>query len=1576
MRLSDMEKKGEEDDNSKMETPDYGVMYWKHLLKDVKSSSNEVYAMCLSTSNLSACKEMILNYQQLTYDFLILLEHLENKEQGHVCGEPNRTKILTSRKEGVKIEMGINESHKRLKVTECSTQTEHHLHSEKSQVGVNVLAPVFVPSYPLDGEEPRKGCPHSQHDVSEESMTSCLSPYLRSSPGLLSSPFTEASFSDYHPRSLWHLPSPQSYTQFQHYHVGSNFIPGAPLPFPPMSGVLPSHYPPTNIYSSNMHSYPAACHYNNSYQNQNLLPSYQPNNNLYEEKQNESTKCITLKTNIRNSRHKTIGENIKIKKPVNNLLSTLTNDKKLSNVNLDSIDNLKEDTIKRSSVQSGFNKQMALSEQTPNTCTNMSPTKVINSQERNSSDMLSNSLKTKEANNVQIFELTEAEHQKQFPELRADNSLLKKHRNKFPKVKYQKKNIYSFDDFTSYVCQNLENQQWFLDSTQNAHINGKTPPVPPLPPPPRHNIMPRNKTRSVVAEKNRMNSNGSSGPRFMRENCPPRFRKSMHFKREGGRRNNHENTRLRKEENGNKSRIQNYWQQNHWGSKKKFQADTMEDGWQTVRYKTRDYTLMYSPSVNSQVIEPVHDEEAVQKHKELNDEMERISSNTDDLNNPKDLVSNGIVNNLNDSLVKDCAQTSDENDFHEANKANPDMTAVDKDFDKAVQMQINDPMKPNKNEEDMNSSKILKEIDNFNHPGPSLFDSTAADLSLNLDLSALNYQDKMLEGYSEEEHSESTDTNSPGQLVFSENNAKDMYSEFMEYLSCITWAAQMDEIEHFATLLSVDSPHSFIDSYSSPSIEHFEEFLLCNADRALEFRSEIANKHKRLKDTEEKQQQAYEKRQQLLQCKTAKVREFVQKVEEVRASKYKLALQMKSQIDQKLKKAEENRKLHLSIIKRKAHDEEEKLKEIAFINELEAQNRRHDSLVLRQEHEERIQYIIEERQRKVEEKAAKDAAVEERRRVIEAERQAKLQEMSEKRKKKEEIIDRKQQEKEKERQEIAREKAREREERLLARQAAQLANAEELQKRIQQKQEESARRHEENIELIRQKALEVGLHKTAEDTLTSASLKTEDQKDTGESHHYSYNELIPTFKKRCKKIRLRMTARGTHFVQSIEFAKPERNCKTSHELNELDVLVCSTFNDKSFGLINQRLMSLHEVLKQEASNSTHVFSYCKGFLVCSDLIKKGLEVADQTKNSSGLVKSLQTLIVLLDIVCKQDFQCLRYLMCSNDIALFLDLLQLSFMKQKLKKKRDEWILLARMLANFILQLFNDIKKCQEADPVVYSEFANRIPDLVSYFICSGIVHNIIDLLRVVVIDGLDQMNSLVAPSIYMFSVLLDKQFYSNDLRTLLKATDCLETVYLLCESLQKMSATNAKYLPGCAHPIITMLLKFAIIDITLFQEILGAEGMALQIRSIASIIMTFCNKNPHPESLILVMIQLIGYFSIGNPKNQAVLQSGQQPTVLQLLVSLPFKYFCSDCYMVYLFPTLLACTHENPVNKAIVESELSYSTLEKFGSSQEPGVSKLLDLFYGRNVESKSTRKRGKKSRKNSADEQIPKDIL
>lgn len=66
----------------------------------------------------------------------------------------------------------------------------------------------------------------------------------------------------------------------------------------------------------------------------------------------------------------------------------------------------------------------------------------------------------------------------------------------------------------------------------------------------------------------------------------------------------------------------------------------------------------------------------------------------------------------------------------------------------------------------------------------------------------------------------------------------------------------------------------------------------------------------------------------------------------MKAMQATLAEERRRSLDQKLKRAEVNRNLHLKNIQDKAHDEAKKLKEIAFINELEAQNKRHDFLAL------------------------------------------------------------------------------------------------------------------------------------------------------------------------------------------------------------------------------------------------------------------------------------------------------------------------------------------------------------------------------------------------------------------------------------------------------------------------------------------------------------------------------------------------------------------------------------------------------------------------------------------------------
>ncbi|XP_012144085.1 short spindle 3 isoform X2 [Megachile rotundata] len=256
--------------------------------------------------------------------------------------------------------------------------------------------------------------------------------------------------------------------------------------------------------------------------------------------------------------------------------------------------------------------------------------------------------------------------------------------------------------------------------------------------------------------------------------------------------------------------------------------------------------------------------------------------------------------------------------------------------------------------------------------------------------------------------------------------------------------------------------------------------------RALELHQKLSSPSRKrslpetLRRYHAKQACAQHKRQKLLMEKSQRLRELLNKVKDVKSAKNQLIEDKRIRMEMKLKKAEENRTQHLLEIVRKAHDEDSKLKEIAFINELEAQNKRHDFMALCQEQEERLQGIQEERQRRQEEKAAKEAAAEERRRALEAERQLRIQKMKQARREREERVGKMQLEREKERQEIAREKARDREERLSALHAAQLANQEELQKKIAQKQQESARRHVENIEHIRQRAVESSILRSEE----------------------------------------------------------------------------------------------------------------------------------------------------------------------------------------------------------------------------------------------------------------------------------------------------------------------------------------------------------------------------------------------------------------------------------------------------------------------------------------------------------------
>lgn len=134
---------------------------------------------------------------------------------------------------------------------------------------------------------------------------------------------------------------------------------------------------------------------------------------------------------------------------------------------------------------------------------------------------------------------------------------------------------------------------------------------------------------------------------------------------------------------------------------------------------------------------------------------------------------------------------------------------------------------------------------------------------------------------------------------------------------------------------------------------------------------------------------------------------------------------------------------------------------------------RHDLLARHQDHEQRIQSLQEERLKRSKEKAAKEAAAEERRRLADDERQNRLREMAEKKRLRYDQIEVQKTEHERDRLHAAKEKQRQHKERIADIKAAEYAESEKLKQKIQQKIVESSRRHEESLELVKQKAVEL-----------------------------------------------------------------------------------------------------------------------------------------------------------------------------------------------------------------------------------------------------------------------------------------------------------------------------------------------------------------------------------------------------------------------------------------------------------------------------------------------------------------------
>ncbi|KAJ0171662.1 hypothetical protein K1T71_012425 [Dendrolimus kikuchii] len=314
---------------------------------------------------------------------------------------------------------------------------------------------------------------------------------------------------------------------------------------------------------------------------------------------------------------------------------------------------------------------------------------------------------------------------------------------------------------------------------------------------------------------------------------------------------------------------------------------------------------------------------------------------------------------------------------------------------------------------------------------------------------------------------ETDDTETDAEILCEDSNTGER-CQSPESLSCLTSSLE----DQYETALAGMSWAERVDTLVA-----LEALVARDPGRAQQLHAKLSQGIKRrgsfqdaLRRLQAKQARAERQRLEYRTERAKKIHQLLARVEEVKVAKNQLIEEKRIRMERRLQKAAENRDQHLKDIVRKAHDEEEKLREIAFIKQLEAENRRHEFLDQCKSQNTRLRQMRRERLTKLEQKAAREAAVGARRQAIEAARKLHVETLLEKRKERDARVEELKEQKKQERDDAAREKAEGVKSRLSALALAAELEAVALRSRIRHKQDASQLRLESHLQAIREKA--------------------------------------------------------------------------------------------------------------------------------------------------------------------------------------------------------------------------------------------------------------------------------------------------------------------------------------------------------------------------------------------------------------------------------------------------------------------------------------------------------------------------
>ncbi|KAH8377807.1 hypothetical protein KR093_007233, partial [Drosophila rubida] len=742
-----------------------------------------------------------------------------------------------------------------------------------------------------------------------------------------------------------------------------------------------------------------------------------------------------------------------------------------------------------------------------------------------------------------------------------------------------------------------------------------------------------------------------------------------------------------------------------------------------------------------------------------------------------------------------------------------------------------------------------------------------------------------------------------------------------------------------------------------------QAYVARHPGRAQELHQKLSSPSRRrslqetLKKYQAKQARAQQKRALLQQEKAAKLQQLFVRVEDVKTAKKQLIEDKRQKMEGRLQRAAENRVLYLRQIIEKAHDEDKKLKEINFIKNIEAQNKRLDLLESCKETEGRLQDLEQERQKRVEEKAAKEAAVERRRQALEKERLLKLEKMNETRLEKEQRIGKMQEQKERQRQALAREKARDREERLLALQVQQQQTAEELQRKIQQKQLESARRHEENIEHIRQRALELTMPSTRQQDEARGDLEDEEELFNGNATSTTNEdcdlsstlselggvngnrEHSRSYKKKMKKLKQRMSQGASEYLATLETLP--LHLKRDSSVPKLLNLVIKGGGAQG---LDRTLGNLLRLIPKAQIFDFQAFLHMDGLgVLATHVISKGLE-----ENSEISKKSLTLAVQLYRNACSVCPQIARHALLGNSIATLFDAISKSFQLPE-EKSPQHPVELSTELMLACTEALSSSYVHKNTHPKV----PERLPDMIIYAVITGLI-GILSRRCMKVRESIEQNQSV------MLSLLTTLGFLTRfidacppgpadptRLLSTAKSTELFGTVSMLAGCVVPIGECIPSRTTALAASTFNLYVSLASVDVNTFQEVLSVEGpLSLKLLDVMTVILNYSvgqtmdAKSAERSSMLIDLIASIAFFSINNRRHQDLLISEQFAVIFKSLAKLPTEFH------PVIYPFLVTICFNNAPARQVISRDFDLGFLDEYSKSDAAKRNRLIQMMH------------------------------